>query len=140
MGRVAARIGGRMPLFGGSLLVGLGLALYVRVGAASVDYWLDLFPPTLLVAFGLGLSVAPLTTSVMASVDTDHVGVASGFNSAVARIGGLAATALLGLVFAKQDSSTAFIHAFHVAALVGAASAAFAAMFALTLIRTEGHP
>jgi EmrB/QacA subfamily drug resistance transporter len=137
MGRVAARIGGRIPLSCGSLLVGLGLALYGHLGANAVDYWLDIFPPTLLVALGMGVSVAPLTTAVMASVDTDHVGIASGFNSAVARIAGLVATALLGLVFSKQDSSNAFIPAFRAAASVGAASAVIAAMFAITLIRAE---
>jgi len=137
MGRVAARIGGRIPLASGSLLVGLGLALYARVGANDVDYWRDLFPPTLLVAVGMGICVAPLTSSVMAAVDTDHVGVASGFNSAVARIAGLVATALLGLVFAKQGASSAFIAAFHAAAFVGAASAVAAGIFALTLIRTR---
>jgi EmrB/QacA subfamily drug resistance transporter len=137
MGRVAARIGGRIPLSCGSLLVGLGLALYGHLGANAVDYWLDIFPPTLLVALGMGVSVAPLTTSVMASVDTDHVGIASGFNSAVARIAGLVATALLGLVFSRQDSLNTFIPAFRAAASVGAASAVVGAMFAITLIRTE---
>jgi EmrB/QacA subfamily drug resistance transporter len=137
MGRVAARIGGRLPLSCGSLLVGVGLALYAHVGAAAPDYWLDIFPATLLVALGMGVSVAPLTTSVMASVDTDHVGTASGFNSAVARIAGLAATAMLGLVFSKQDSSSAFIPAFRAAALVGAISAVVAGIFAITLVRTE---
>jgi EmrB/QacA subfamily drug resistance transporter len=137
MGRVAARIGGRLPLSCGALLVGLGLALYARVGANAVDYWFDIFPATLLVALGMGVSVAPLTTSVMASVDTDHVGIASGFNSAVARIAGLVATALLGLVFSKQDSSNAFIPAFRAAAFVGAMSAVVAGLFAIMLVRTE---
>jgi len=136
MGRVAARIGGRLPLSCGSLVVGLGLALYAHVGAAAPDYWLDIFPATLLVALGMGVSVAPLTTSVMASVDTDHVGTASGFNNAVARIAGLAATALLGLVFSKQDSSTAFIAAFRAAALVGATSAIVAGLLAIALVRS----
>jgi EmrB/QacA subfamily drug resistance transporter len=137
MGRVAARIGGRLPLFCGSLLAGLGLALYAQLGAAAPDYWLNIFPATLLVALGMGVSVAPLTTAVMASVDTDHVGTASGFNNAVARIAGLAATALLGFVFSKQDSSTAFVPAFRAAALVGATSAIVAGLFAITLVRTE---
>jgi len=135
MGRVAARIGGRIPLSVGSVLVGLGLALYGRLGTAAIDYWLDVFPPTLLVALGMGICVAPLTTSVMAAVDTDHVGVASGFNSAVARIAGLVATALLGLVFAKQDSSNAFIWAFDAAALTGAACAVAAGVAAIALIQ-----
>jgi EmrB/QacA subfamily drug resistance transporter len=137
MGRVAGRIGGRLPLSCGSLLVGLGLALYAHVGATAPNYWLDIFPATLLVALGMGMSVAPLTTAVMASVDTDHVGTASGFNNAVARIAGLAATALLGLVFSKQDSSTAFIPAFRAAALVGATSAIVAGLLAITLVGTE---
>jgi EmrB/QacA subfamily drug resistance transporter len=137
MGGVAARVGGRIPLASGSLLVGIGLALYGRVGTDAVDYWLDIFPATLLVGFGMGVCVAPLTTSVMASVDTDHVGVASGFNSATARIAGLVATAMLGWVFAKQSSAETFIPAFRAAAFVGAGSAIAAAVFAAVLIRTE---
>jgi EmrB/QacA subfamily drug resistance transporter len=136
MGRLAARIGGRIPLSGGSLLVAAGLALYARVGTAGVDYWLDIFPPTLMVGLGMGVCVAPLTTSVMASVSTDHVGVASGFNNATARIAGLVATALLGFVFAKQNSASGFIAAFRAASFVGAGSAAAAAALAAALIRT----
>jgi EmrB/QacA subfamily drug resistance transporter len=135
MGRLAARVGGRLPLAAGSLLVGAGLALYARLGATPVSYWPDIFPGTLLVALGMGVCVAPLTTSVMVSVDTDHVGVASGFNSAVARIAGLVATALLGFLFVKQDSPQAFMPAFRVAALIGATSAVLAALFAVGLIR-----
>jgi hypothetical protein len=76
----------------------------------------------------------------MASVDPDHVGVASGFNSAVARIAGLIATALLGFVFAQQESADAFIAGFRVAALVAAASAAVAGGCALLLIRPSISP
>jgi hypothetical protein len=63
--------------------------------------------------------VAPLTTGIMESVDAEHVGIAAGSNSAVARIAGLIATSLLGFVFARGDSLQ-FIAAFRVAALVGA--------------------
>ena len=135
MGRVAARIGGRMPLTGGCLLVTAGLALFTRVGTAGVDYWVDIFPPTLLVGLGMGVCVAPLTTGVMSSGGTGRVGVASGFNNATARIAGLVATALLGFVFAKQSSPAAFNSVFRAAALVGAGSAAAAAACALTLVR-----
>ena len=137
MGRLAARIGARAPLSGGCLLVAAGLALYARVGAAGVDYWVDIFPPTFLVGLGMGVCVAPLTTAVMASVDTDRVGVASGFNNATARIAGLVATALLGFVFAQQNSASGFIVAFRAAAFVGAGLAAAAAAFAAALIRTD---
>ena len=134
MGRVASRHGERMPLAVGSGLVGIGLALYARMGANGVHYWWDVFPPTLLVALGMGACVAPLTTAVMASVNADHVGLASGFNSAMARIAGLVATALLGFVFARQESAERFVTAFRAAAIIGAASAVLAAGFALLLI------
>jgi hypothetical protein len=107
--------------------------------AASI-YWADILPATLLVAIGMGVSVAPLTTTVMASVDPGYVGAASGFNSAVARIAGLIATALLGFVFAQQGSADAFIAGFRVAVLVGAASAAVAAGCAFLLIRPSISP
>ena len=135
MGRVAARYGERVPLTTGSGLVSIGLALYGRIGTQHVSYWLDVFPPTLLVALGMGACVAPLTTSVMTSVDANRVGLASGFNSAVARIAGLIATALLGFVFARQDSNESFMVGFRAAALIGAAWAALAAGSALLLIR-----
>ena len=140
MGRIASRHGERMPLAIGSSLVALGLTLYARIGAHGINYWVDVFPPTLLVALGMGACVAPLTTSVMASVDADHVGLASGFNSAMARIGGLVATALLGFVFARQESPESFLIAFRAAALIGAASAALAAGFAVVLIRPRPAP
>jgi EmrB/QacA subfamily drug resistance transporter len=136
MGQVAARSGERLPLIVGSCFVSIGLALYSRVGTQALNYWLDIFPATLLVAIGMGACVAPLTTSVMTSVDADHVGLASGFNNAVARIAGLVATALLGFVFARQESNEAFMVGFRAAALLGAASAALAAGSALFLI----HP
>ena len=134
MGRVASRHGGRLPLALGSTAVGLGLALYLRVDGHGIGYWRDIFPATLLVALGMGACVAPLTTSVMASVDSTHAGIASGFNSAVARIAGLIATALLGFVFVHQDSNQGFVAACHTAALLGAVSCLIAAASALLLI------
>jgi EmrB/QacA subfamily drug resistance transporter len=135
MGRLTARIGGRLPLSVGSAVVGCGLALYARVSAGAVDYWTDILPPTLLVALGMGVSVAPLTTTVIGSVDTDHIGAASGLNSAVARVAGLVATALLGFVLTRQASAKDFIGSFRTAALIGGGSAVVAALCALLFIK-----
>ena len=137
MGRITSRIGGRLPLTAGAAIVGIGLFLYARVGDGPVNYWTDILPATLTVALGMGCSAAPLTTTVMASVATDRVGAASGFNSAVARIAGLVATALLGFVFAREGSSADFVAGFRLAAMVGGGAAMVAALCALVLIRTE---
>ncbi len=134
MGGVTARIGGKLPLAIGAALVAMGLVLYARVGVERVDYWSDILPATLLAAVGMGICVAPLTTTVIVSVDVDHVGAASGFNSAVARIAGLIATALLGYVFLLQGSAELFVSGFRMAALIGAGSAALASGCALLLI------
>lgn len=134
MGGVAARIGPRLPLTIGPAIVAVGFALMIRV-APGASYWTTILPALLVIAIGLAGAVAPLTTAVMASVDNDHVGTANGFNSAVARTGGLIATALLGGVLAaKGDALTG---AFHVAALAASAAAAGAALSALLLLRAD---
>jgi len=138
MGRIATRIGSRLPMGLGALIVAVGLTLYLRVGRVSMDdvsYWREALPATLVVALGMAVCVAPLTTTVMSSVNVDHVGAASGFNSAVARMGGLIATALLGFVFAEQGSRAALVASAHVAALVGAGLAALAGASAFLLVR-----
>jgi EmrB/QacA subfamily drug resistance transporter len=135
MGRISAQIGARLPLGVGALIVAVGLTLYLRVGMSGANYWREVLPGTLVVALGMAVCVAPLTTTVMNSVNADHLGAASGFNSAVARMGGLIATALLGFVFAKEGSRVALVSSAHVAALVGAGLAALAGASAFLLIR-----
>jgi EmrB/QacA subfamily drug resistance transporter len=134
MGGIAAKLGGRLLLTAGAVVVAVGLALYARIEGGRIAYWRDILPPTLLVSIGMAICVAPLTTLVMAAVDADHVGAASGFNSAIARIGGLIATALLGFVFAAVDEG-ALLQRIHVAAFVGVACAVVAAICAGALVR-----
>jgi EmrB/QacA subfamily drug resistance transporter len=135
IGRIASRIGSRLPMGLGALIVAVGLTLYLRVGGSDASYWREVLPATLVVALGMAVCVAPLTTTVMSSVDADHVGAASGFNSAMARMGGLIATALLGFVFAQQGSPAALVASAHVAALVGAGLAALAGASVFLLVR-----
>jgi EmrB/QacA subfamily drug resistance transporter len=128
-GALAARIGPRWPLMIGPLIVALGLLLAIRIGSES-SYWLGVLPAITVIAIGMAGAVAPLTTAVLMSVDGHHVGAASGLNSAVARTGGLVATALIGVVLAA--TGPALVSAFGVAAAVGAAlcvAASFSAWF-----------
>ena len=136
LGALAGRIGARLPLAVGSLVVAGGLLLALRITPGG-NYWTTVLPCILVIAFGMAGAAAPLTTAVLASVDPRHTGSASGFNSAVARTGGLVATALLGAVLAAKGE--ALIGPFHVAAVVGAAAALGASISAVTLIATPAR-
>jgi EmrB/QacA subfamily drug resistance transporter len=132
MGALAAGFGPCWPLTIGPLVVAVGFALCARVSPGA-SYWTTLFPALIVVALGMAGAVAPLTTAVMASVDAKHVGTANGFNSAIARTGGLIATALLGSVLAARGA--ALDAAFDRAVLVAAGAAALAGLAALVMLR-----
>jgi predicted MFS family arabinose efflux permease len=101
MGKLAVRLGPRIPLTVGPLVVGAGLVLATRI-ASGQEYWTHVFPAILVMSIGMTLAVAPLTSTVLAAVGKHQTGLASGFNSAVARLGGLIAVALMGAVLAKH--------------------------------------
>jgi EmrB/QacA subfamily drug resistance transporter len=99
-GGLVARYGPRGPLVIGPLIAALGFALFA-VAFVGDSYWKVFFPAIVVLGFGLAVTVAPLTTCVMNSVDEDRVGAASGINNAVARIAGVLAIAVLGIVMAQ---------------------------------------
>jgi len=131
MGGVAGRFGSRIPLTVGPLIVAVGFLLLLRM-ASQTDYWTGLFPAIVVMSLGMAGAVAPLTTAVLTSVDSKHTGSASGLNSAVARSGGLIATALLGSVLAARGSY--LFRSFHVAAIVCAVASAAAGAAAFGLV------
>jgi EmrB/QacA subfamily drug resistance transporter len=130
-GALAARIGARLPLAIGPLVVAAGFLLAFRI-QADADYWTEVLPMISLIGLGMSAAVAPLTTAVLSSVDAKHTGSASGLNSAVARTGGLVATALLGSVLAAEGH--ALLMAFRTAMAVGAAACVAAALAAFSLL------
>ena len=132
MGGLAGRIGPRWPLSVGPLVTGAGVALAMRV-APGASYWTTLFPALLVISAGMAGAVAPLTTAVLGSVDAQHTGSASGLNSAVARTGGLVATALLGGVISAQGAE--LVGQFRLACAVGAGAALLAGVCAFALVR-----
>jgi len=137
MGRLAGRIGGRLPLSLGPVVVAAGFLAALRIGPAA-DYWREVLPAILLISIGMAGAVAPLTTAVLASVDARHAGSASGFNSAVARTGGLVVTALLGAALAARGP--ALEEAFRVANVVAAGLALAAGACAWGLVEDRPAP
>jgi MFS family permease len=132
MGGVAGRIGPRLPLTIGPLIVAAGFLLTLRIDA-SAAYWTQLFPAILVIAIGMAGAVAPLTNAVLSAVDDQHTAAASGFNSAVARTGGLIATALLGGVLAARGEG--LIGGFHIAMIAYAVCAAGSSLAVFLLVR-----
>jgi EmrB/QacA subfamily drug resistance transporter len=96
-GGVADRFGPRISLGLGPLVAACGLALLAMVDFRS-SYWTGIFPSVSILAVGMTVTVAPLTSLVMGSAGSGHAGIASGVNNAVARIAGLFAVAVLGAV------------------------------------------
>jgi EmrB/QacA subfamily drug resistance transporter len=103
-GGLVGRYGPRGPLIIGPLITALG---FILLAAPSVgdSYWRTFLPAVVVLGFGLAVTVAPLTTVVMGSVNQDRVGAASGINNAIARVAGVLAIALLGIVMVKAFSS-----------------------------------
>jgi EmrB/QacA subfamily drug resistance transporter len=131
MGGLAMRTGPRIPLTIGPIVVAAGMALSL-IMTPDASYWAGPFPTIVVLALGMTIAVAPLTASVLGSVEEQHVAMASGFNSAVARTGGLIATALLGAVLASEG--VRLFAGFHRAMIVSAVVSACASLVALTML------
>ena len=95
-----SRYGPRGPLIIGPVIVALGFGLFT-VPSVGDSSWKAFFPAMVVLGFGMAVTVAPLTTSVMNSVNEDRVGAASGINNAVARVAGVLAIAVFGIVMVK---------------------------------------
>ncbi|MFO6464380.1 MFS transporter [Jannaschia sp. KMU-145] len=125
-GPLADRYGARLLLTVGATLVAGGFAWFGLVPAEGVSYTADILPPLVVLALGMSLSVAPLTSAVLSSAGDRYAGVASGINNAISRIGGLVATALLGLVLLGGDLMAGFALAAWTGAALALGSAAVA--------------
>jgi EmrB/QacA subfamily drug resistance transporter len=105
IGGLAQRIGPRIPMTAGPLVAGAGLAL-LCLARPGASYQSGVLPGVTVFGFGLAITVAPLTSAVLAAVAEEHVGAASGVNNAVSRLAGLLAVAVLPLA-AGLDTTAA---------------------------------
>ena len=140
-GALAARIGPRIPMTVGPLVMACGTLLLLRVGP-GVDYWTDVLPGLTVFGLGLALLVAPLTATVLASAPDEHAGIASGVNNAVARTGSLLAVAALpvavGLSGAEYDNPVAFDAAYRSALVACAVLLVLGGLMSWATIRQRG--
>jgi EmrB/QacA subfamily drug resistance transporter len=139
-GALAQRIGPRIPLTAGPLVIAAGLLLMARIQPGD-SYLTGVLPAIVVFGLGLTLVVAPVTATVLAAADSRHSGIASGINNAVSRVAGLLAVAVLPLVagltgdgFYKPSVMT---HGFHVAMVTCAIVSALGGVLAWVTISPQ---
>jgi MFS family permease len=124
-GEFSQRIGPRIPMTVGPLLAAAGIALLTRVDQ-NASYLSAVLPAVVLFGIGMGITVAPLTTTVLAAADDRQTGIASGVNNAVARSAQLLAVATLpavvGLTGTAFEDPDAFTTGFRSAMFISAAT------------------
>jgi EmrB/QacA subfamily drug resistance transporter len=103
MGALAQRVGPRLPMTIGPLVVALGMLLFGRVHPGG-HYFTTVFPAAVVFGLGLAITVAPLTATVLGAVQPDEFGIASGVNNAAARLAGLLAVAVLPAAVGLETS------------------------------------
>ncbi|MEO3786188.1 MFS transporter [Actinocorallia sp. B10E7] len=142
-GAVAAKIGPRLQMSVGPLVVGAGFALLVRVGEEG-DYLLEVFPAVCVFGLGLAITVAPLTATVLAAVPARHAGIASAVNNDVARAASLIAVAvfpaLVGITGDAYLRPERFSAGFHAASLIAAALCVAGGLLSAAALRGAACP
>jgi Na+/melibiose symporter-like transporter len=139
-GALAQRIGPRIPLTVGPLVIAAGLLLMTRIQPGD-SYVSSVLPAVVVFGLGLSLVVAPVTATVLAAADSRHSGIASGINNAVSRVAGLLSVAVLPLVAGLTGDGfyqpSVMTHGFHVAMVTCAVLSALGGILAWSTIRSS---
>jgi EmrB/QacA subfamily drug resistance transporter len=140
-GALAARIGPRLQMSVGPLVIAAGLALFTRV--TTGNYLAEVLPAVIVFGLGLAINVAPLTSTALGAVPAEHSGIASAVNNDVARAAGLIAVAVLPVAAGITGDSylhpAALAHGFHSAVLIAAAACAAGGVLAALTIRNPAR-
>ena len=141
-GALSARIGPRLQMTVGPLIVAAGLVLLTRATNPG-SYWTQVFPAVLLFAIGLAITVAPLTATAMGAAPPEHSGVASAVNNVVARAASLLAVAVLpllaGLTGAAALESSTLAAGFRTAMVISGVTCAAGGVLAALTIRNPAR-
>jgi MFS family permease len=139
---LAARIGPRLQMTVGPIVIAAGMALFTRVHGSG-DYLTQVLPAVLVFGFGLAINVAPLTATALSAAPAEHSGVASAVNNDVARVASLIAVAVLPVV--AGITGDAYLHpdvltrGFHTAVLISAVVSLAGGVLAFTTIRNPAR-
>ena len=137
-GALAAKIGPRLQMSVGPLVIAAGLVLFVRL-VGSGNYFVSVLPAAIVFGFGLAINVAPLTSTALAAAPAEHAGIASAVNNDVARAAGLIAVAVLPVAAGITGNSylhpVMLAHGFRVAVVIAAAFCAAGGLLAALTIR-----
>jgi hypothetical protein len=140
-GALADKIGPRLQMTLGPLVIAAGLALFARIGPSG-DYLTEVLPAVLVFGFGLAINVAPLTSTVLAAAPAENAGAASAINNDVARAGSLIAVAVLpaaaGLTGAAYLHRDTFSAGFQMASFIAAGLCVLGGVLAAVTIRNPG--
>ena len=135
---LASRIGPRLQMTVGPLLIGAGMLLFTRVHGNG-DYLTQVLPAVLVLGLGLAANVAPLTATALSAAPAEHSGIASAVNNDVARTASLIAVAVLpalaGITGDVYLHPAALTHGFHMAMLISAVAVAAGGVLAFATIR-----
>jgi MFS family permease len=142
-GALAARIGPRLQMSVGPLVIAASLLLFTRISGPG-GYVVAVLPAVVVFGFGVAINVAPLTATAMSSAPAEHAGVASAVNNDVARAAGLIAVAVLPAIAGITGQSylhpAALAHGFKTAAMIAAAFCAAGGVLAFATIRNPPRP
>jgi EmrB/QacA subfamily drug resistance transporter len=141
-GALASRIGPRLQMSVGPLVIAASFLLFTRVGTSG-GYFATVLPAVLVFGLGIAIMVAPLTATALAAAPADHAGVASAVNNDVARAAGLIAVAVLpalaGITGQSYLHPAALAHGFRVSAVISAVFCVAGGVLAALTIRNPAR-